>query len=335
MAKKIAKKLLIGLLGFLFCIFLAGLLAELVLRKKSNIVWKDPKVHQADPELGYSGRPNVSGMNTLWYGPNKVFEAEIRLDEHAFREVPGRLKERSSRCVALIGDSNAFGIGMEADKIVSGLLQKNLKARVFNFGYSGYGPHQNLRFLEIGREKQILSSCKELYVYHFAMLDHVQRVAGRIPWGLSAPKYVLENGQLLHKGFFWPEWANRINNELQNYQIGRPLMMFLTGYHRPISQADRELYKAVIRRMKQIFLERYQAKFTVVYVGRGMVVDAAVRALEAPEVDIRYVEELAVAAGRGKDIINEFYLKDYTHLNEAGHQLVADSILKDLEGWRR
>lgn len=323
--------------------FLIGVLIFLGLwefserRKMRNSEWRIGNVHLPDKELGFSGRPFAEDEDSSKIDGLYVYREKIRLDKFGLREVPGRPTQPTKRCVALLGDSNAFGIGVAAEETVAGRLQKALKnTRVINLSYTGYGPHQTLRYLEIGREKEPLAGCQELKAYYFALRDHVPRAAGRAPWGLSAPGYKIENNELLYMGPMHSDLAARMSDRWQKrLKITRPILAFLMGYNRP-TLADEELYRRIMAKIHLILNQRYGAQLQVVFVDQGKGRDQLLQRLEQPLLPVRYVENLAAAAGKGGFILSYFYLFDGVHLNSQGHALVAQELLKtDLALWAR
>jgi hypothetical protein len=293
--------------------------------------WVIANIHKPDPELGYSGIPLASGKDSLFANGRYVYNVVLRLDSHGLREVPGRPKEPAEFCVLTIGDSIPFGIGVEASETVAGLIQRHLgaKVRVFNFGYTGYGPHQNLRFLETGREKELLKGCKKTISFQFVMEDHSKRAVGRGYWGLSAPKYILDNQRPRYVGPRWPEWINKLNNNMSKNPTYRDLISFLLGYNRTLSSHEKDLYRAILVRIQEILNERYQSEFSLIYFGKGAPPPRETRELLASVGKSRFFEELA----DGTDVLSELYLGDRTHINAKGHELVAASLIKDIKAW--
>ncbi len=67
---------------------------------------------------------------------------ELKINKHGIREAEERTK--FPNCVAILGDSVVFGIGLSQEETISSFLQKKLNeqgggAKVLNFGTPGYG----------------------------------------------------------------------------------------------------------------------------------------------------------------------------------------------------
>lgn len=299
--------------------------------------WKIAPIHRPDPELSYSGIPGAGGVDSIKVGDKYQFNVYLQLNEYGFREVPGAKAARGSRCVLLLGDSVAFGIGVEAEKTVAALLQGQLKdTRVINLGYSGWGPHQTLRLLELGRERPQLEGCREVKAYYFGAEDNFWRALGRANWGMSSPKYRMVGDELTYQGPYVPEWLNEWNNNLNHYQVVTKLVLWWIGYGKEVSPWEREVYIKIMRKIRDILTERYQAEFRTIYFVKGQDPRGArFRKLEAPGLDVNYFETIAGARGVPLDqMLGRLYLPDQTHMNEAGHRLLADAFLAgELAPW--
>jgi lysophospholipase L1-like esterase len=96
----------------------------------------------ADPELGLSLRPGFDGHHV-----HPEFDVSVRIDAMGLRDEP---LGGSPRAVALsLGDSVAFGYGVEAVETYAEVLQRQLgEVSVVNAGVSSYGQHQQRVLLE-------------------------------------------------------------------------------------------------------------------------------------------------------------------------------------------
>lgn len=96
---------------------------------------------RSDPELGFRYAPQHEGRiarTDLAFG--------FRTDEHGFRN-PSPWPERSE--IVLVGDSMAFGYGVDDEAAWSSLLSHRLgNVRLINLGLPGMAPQQYLRVLE-------------------------------------------------------------------------------------------------------------------------------------------------------------------------------------------
>jgi lysophospholipase L1-like esterase len=97
----------------------------------------------SDPYLGYVYPPNhVDRIER----PHSDFAFTFTTDEHGFRD-PSPWPERAD--IVVLGDSMAFGYGVDDDKTWTTRLAARLpKNRVINLGVPGFAPQQYLRSYE-------------------------------------------------------------------------------------------------------------------------------------------------------------------------------------------
>jgi lysophospholipase L1-like esterase len=107
--------------------------------------WRDRSVPitLADPYLGYVFPPNHVDRIVR---SNGDFGFTFRTDEHGFRNRP-LWPERAD--IVVLGDSMAFGYGVDDDKTWTALLANRLQgSRIINLGVPDAGPQQYLRIYE-------------------------------------------------------------------------------------------------------------------------------------------------------------------------------------------
>lgn len=102
--------------------------------------------HQFDPELGWTGAPNLKAKF------RKVdFNVLVRSDATGFRARESRLQPApGSRLVAVFGDSFTWGWGVANGQVFTDVMQNELGAGadVRNFGVNAYGTFQELLLLQ-------------------------------------------------------------------------------------------------------------------------------------------------------------------------------------------
>jgi lysophospholipase L1-like esterase len=120
--------------------------AEIVARLwlAPDLQWFQP-VFRADPHVGYTLKPGNHGV---------VLGAHLRANAHGYRGAEVAAKEPGLLRVALLGDSHAFGYGVEEDAAVAAVLASTLArtrgapAEVLNFALPGYSARQALAVFE-------------------------------------------------------------------------------------------------------------------------------------------------------------------------------------------
>ncbi len=121
------------------------MLAELAVRAAVTVL-RRPLVYETDVELGYRLRSDLDVCRNL-YGVTWCF----RTDRAGRRVVPGNPSPDDATTVVLLGDSFAFGEGVNDSETVAAHLARS-GFHVINLGVQGYGTNQQLmafrRFLE-------------------------------------------------------------------------------------------------------------------------------------------------------------------------------------------
>ncbi len=120
----------------------ALLAAEGVARLAYRGRWPDPFVF--DPELGWAHRPGWTGE--VRAGVRASFDAlGLRVAEADVGRAPP--PKGDARRVLLLGDSVAFGYGLEHEETVARALERTGGLEVLNAGVEGHGPEQSARLL--------------------------------------------------------------------------------------------------------------------------------------------------------------------------------------------
>ncbi|OGQ93587.1 MAG: hypothetical protein A2284_11580 [Deltaproteobacteria bacterium RIFOXYA12_FULL_61_11] len=96
-----------------------------------------------DPLLGWSHHP---GIHTSIHAPHGRFE--VRINQQGLREDDVPLAKNSRRRLLLLGDSFAWGYGVDVRERFSELLERRFPLlEVVNAGACGYGTDQELQYL--------------------------------------------------------------------------------------------------------------------------------------------------------------------------------------------
>jgi len=151
-------------------------------------------VPSEDPQLLYELKPGVSGLfDGLSLG--RLPETHLSINSVGFRgkEYPVSKPENTYR-IALLGDSVAFGWGVEIEDSIGYQLEmllnrrkrQNKRFEVLNFGIPGYNTAQEVRLLEI----KVLPYSPDLILLFFTQNDFcpaidISRIRARWGWLLQ------------------------------------------------------------------------------------------------------------------------------------------------------
>jgi len=127
-----------------------------------------------------------------------IYDVDYTIDSNLLRQT-----RSCATCpaIAFFGDSMTFGEGINDAATLPQAFADSLdrKQRVLNLAFSGYGPQQFLRELQTGRFDNVIGSRPKLFIFQTAAW-HAQRTACKASWVLYAPRYALENGNVVYKG---------------------------------------------------------------------------------------------------------------------------------------
>lgn len=193
MLRPVKKELLTRLL----LLILGALIPLLVLEGACRILpldWSEERArfYEYDPELGWKGKPNASGtFRTV------DFSSWVQLNSRGLR-APEITYENPSqeRRILVLGDSFAWGFGVNADERFTETLQSELNnTTVINAGCSGYGTDQELLFYRSEGKKY---SADTVVVALHLRSDPKNNIASR-QYGSYKPVAWSENGELTFK----------------------------------------------------------------------------------------------------------------------------------------
>jgi hypothetical protein len=215
-------------------------------------------------------RPNARMRSKRVVDGMIVYDVTYTTNEHGFRITPAAIPGKPT--VAFWGCSFTFGMGLNDDQTLPNQFVVHSKGRfsAINFGLPGHSPNNALAFLEENGEHSITAGTNIVAGVYFTMDDHPLRVMGKRPGAKGYPRYVIRNGVAVRNGFFedtsgYIQYSEDVNSlldqtilkNLGKVAIADVLLKGLTGY-------DNKLYVAVLKRMAEIFEERYHAPFVVV-----------------------------------------------------------------------
>jgi lysophospholipase L1-like esterase len=139
-----SRDILINLSLLIFSITIALLLCEIALRLMGhNPLYVSPERNRFwiyDAQLGWAHQPGQSG---IFETPQ--FRTSVRINQQGLRDPEhsyDRLNDASR--ILVLGDSFAWGYGVEESERFSQLLETSLRAEVINAGVSGYSTDQEL-----------------------------------------------------------------------------------------------------------------------------------------------------------------------------------------------
>ena len=128
-------------------------IAEQVFKSRDDGAFPHLYVYVADDSLGVRLRPHASQLLRFGSKNNPITHVQIGAEGFRASESAGTLPAPGDHDVLVVGDSQVFGLGVEAEQTFSHVLQEELQkttpnARVLNLGVPTYGPDEYLATLE-------------------------------------------------------------------------------------------------------------------------------------------------------------------------------------------
>lgn len=231
--------------------------------------------------LGYAAAPSKSIHAWKIVGNDRVYDVTYTTDSHGFRVTPGFEPGASiGSTIAFFGCSFVFGEGLNDDETLPSHLAARLgfRHRIVNAGFSGYGPHQMLRLLELDRLEGVVDEPLRTAVY-VALPSHAYRAAGRVWWDPVGPEYHLDREHLVrYVGAFTdvPEnWVPAYYKLLQLIEVSRRSLFvdrFMRVFIDPRDNEARDasdaedlaiLHASIVQRTAQLLQKKYGAALHV------------------------------------------------------------------------
>jgi hypothetical protein len=180
-----------------------------------------------------------------------------------------------------------FGAGLnDADTLAQAFADSlDRNERVLNLGFPGYGPHQFLSEMQSGLFDPVIGAQPRLFVF-LTGVWHAERTACKSHFSRHAPRYTLENGQLLLTGVCREGFSLRLEEWLWNSAAYR---VFIEPYERRLNHDDVELYIRIMLAVIDLAKKKYGVSAIVLYLkpldaeyfrGTGFSDDAVIQRLK-------------------------------------------------------
>lgn len=228
-------------------------------------------------ELGY--RPYPERKVRAWknFGNERLYDVVYTINADGYRETPGFSGiGESTAPIVFYGGSFAFGEGLNDDGTFPYFVAAgtNWSRPVLNLAFFGYGPHQMLRSIELGKLDDLGYETVKTAVYE-AIPDHPRRAAGESWWDPVGPKYALdESGVAQYQGRFTDIADDHIEiyyRYLQFVELARRSrvvgwtanLLFGAGTGNP--RENVQLMVEIVAKSAAILKKDYQANFVVLF----------------------------------------------------------------------
>ncbi len=325
---RLAQNILLAVCAIAFTLLLAELLTRIFLPEWQPRRAVRAQFWQYHAVLGWSLRPGAQGR---FVGPS--WDVEVKINEKGLRDIDHDYQKTSARRILVLGDSFAWGYGVEQNRTVTALLRESCPDWEFiNAGVSGYATDQEYLYY---REEGHRYAPDEVLIMFYSN-DLLENSCAQM-YGYPKPHFVVEDGELALRNV--PVPGQSIGQRLYSFLSSRS---FITGrilsmtkltalFDRGCSKIDVELNQRILRKFSRelsregvarrlVFIPTYHSKpESLADSYRPFAKSEGIRLLDLGPAFIR-----EASAGR------ELVLEEDSHWNEAGHRLAADTIAADL-----
>jgi hypothetical protein len=199
--------------------------------------------HQQSDLLGTVPVPKGRTRYLLRVNSQTFIDIVYTIDEQGLRRTPSADSSAATETIVFLGCSFTYGEGVEDEETQPAQVAARVpRAKVLNFGYSGYGPHQMLANLESGRVETLCPTPPRRVIFQM-IPDQVRRVRGWVNYHPHAPRYVLRDGRVRRAGNLDDSWWWRVvKRDLWKSKIFHRIIA-----PRQVGQADMDLAVALVR----------------------------------------------------------------------------------------
>jgi len=293
-----------------------------------------------DGELGYRPYPARAVQSWKTLGNERLYDVVYTINEDGYRQTTGFIPEEDANApIVFYGGSFAFGEGLNDDETLPYYVgaETNWSHPVLNLAFSGYGPHQMLRSLELNTLRSLGYALVDTVVYE-AVPDHARRAAGEAWWDPVGPRYVLdETGIAQYHGNFNDipdKFIEIYYRYLQVVKVARRsrvvdwLANLLFSTPASSSAANAHLMVGIAAKSAEIVEQDYQARFVVLFWDDESEYSSLIlKGLVEENINIIKVSDI-IPTSR----INAYKIPDEGHPAATANMLIAQGLVKRLRG---
>ena len=220
------------------------------------------------PITGYKGKPNTTATaHKSTQSGKSLYNVSYTTDEFGWRITPSS-DDSSDECVLFFGDSFTIGEGVQDNETLPFYFGTHANARIYNFGFHGYGPHQALALVQSGEIARIVKDCQSVLAIYESLPGHIARAGGFSSWeqGTNAPRFYLDPSGSLKWGNAYLHKSPLLAKLLPKLQA-RLAQSYLYKFLAPVYSYDEShnaLYFAIIEELQKQLKEQFGAHFTLV-----------------------------------------------------------------------
>ncbi len=324
-----------GLKVFFFSIsavFLALLLFEYYLFLNKDVpknsqmtgTVTEPGFNEEHPFLGYGLKDDGVFTAKRSFLDETIYDVSYTV-KNGLRFTPN--SNDTGKCAALFfGCSFTFGEGISDTSTLPYLFNQYAgnEFKVFNYGFSGYGPHQMLATIE-NRANNDISGCNKTKIAVYSFIpDHVARASGRRDFCSKGPKYEIVDGVLKKTGTF----SKSLFQRAVEYALSQSYT-----YHRLFpgvkpSTGDWKLTSEIIKKAHELLSQQGVAMYVFIWDYPGFEnefkkkadYDHFIDELKRNQIPLFFLHDAIPDYGENTD---NYIIKDDRHPNHQANEKIA------------
>lgn len=314
-----------------------GILSFEQLNNSNSYMENTPEYYQAINYLGYGPSKNFKDTAIKKVNNKVIYKVNYTINSDGLRETLSS-NDKSDKCLMFFGDSFTFGEGLNDNETLPYLVgeKANGKYKIYNFGFSGYGPHQMLSAIEHGITDKIIKGCKESTAIYIGQDDHIPRIAGKKSWDKHGPKYLLVNAEAVYQGHFDEGKKNlspKIESLLEKSKMYKNLNNYINEQKSNVNDKEKEYYRklyiAILKKSQKLLKEKYNTKNFIVIFWNNFDKESTVNIKQLSFNSFEYYLQndiLPICTINCK----MYQIKGDRHPNKLANEYIADFLIKKL-----
>lgn len=216
------------------------------------------------PEIGWG--PQAEGVyhaeKTDITSNTIIYNADYTIDKNLLRHTASKSE---GEAIVFFGDSFTFGDGVEDQETMPQRFSDRLshQERVLNLAFTGYGPQQFLREMEIGLYDKVIGPKPKLFIFMTAAW-HAERTSCKAYWTPPAPFYIVDDhNNISFKGQCNPPgpslWFRQWRENSAAYKF------LIEPYRHKLTHEDVEFYVRILERAIDLARIKYGVPVLIPY----------------------------------------------------------------------
>jgi len=213
--------------------------------------------------LGYCMLKNIVCYSKEYYKDTLLYDVKYSSDENGQRILPKIIPNSSTRSIVYFGCSFTYGDGLNDNETVPYLVQElaGNSYKIYNFAFTGYGPHQMLAQIETHMVDSIVKFKPYLFIFS-TIPDQVRRVVNPVENNRHDPQYKLNRFNVPERFGNFDDPGKKNISFMKEPEVGK----YISGLSKASRRKNIGLFTAIIKKSKELLLKKYPgSKFCVVF----------------------------------------------------------------------